>query len=366
MDIPKSNPNEIGKAAFLAKLLAVDDLRLSRVTLPCFPPWAQDMVRAERTRRSSAGFEATSIVESLQVGNSTGVGSEDGQQGASSINEFSEMLRAMDRLTLNHLNMMDYDRSERRLIEEERVFRKTQRQVQAEAAKKQKNKKKGKNQRRGLKGEYDGEYLHEHFVNAVGADGSKYELVYDHDLQDGQPMVHYGDRENFARFFCYTCPPTRGQRKQQTNTGSGLSSKRIPRVWVSGVVFTEYWITTDNNKNTQGRTRLGTRSLASSTLSQVTDADPSSSFFSVTRYRILIHAQKCQVCDRYCKPKVKTSKFVRKTLSSFDLWTNKRDRVQDETDDKRKLTQPHDYDRCHGCLSGKCRERDEMRARSRG
>lgn len=281
---------------------------------------------------------------------------------------FTELLQSMNRLTLNRLDLGDYDQGERRLIDRERCRRKalqgprtSMQPLTLDALERRKKKRARKNNKKSAKAEYDGEHLHEYLTDAVAAASADdddnsydrapaYDLVYAPDLGDGSPGVRYGHRENKALFFCYVCRPTQRQQDQQRRAPGG---KKNPRVWTSSVVFTEYWICPPS-------------SLSSSSSSSSSDLGTTPSATDPTRYKVLIHSQKCRCCERYIQPKLMPKKFVQRTLWAFDLWTGRRDRIHGEgqggaggMDQNRSAGPPHDSTRCHGCEIGKCRRVDQ-------
>ncbi|KAF9166774.1 hypothetical protein BGX20_000117 [Mortierella sp. AD010] len=70
------------------------------------------------------------------------------------------------------------------------------------------------------------------------------------------------------------------------------------------------------------------------------------------RYRVVLHSQRCQKCDRYTEPEIEVEAYVLKVIKAFDLWKGLRD--FEEGDPHHKSAAPHDYDRCHGCEKGVC------------
>ncbi|GJJ71613.1 hypothetical protein EMPS_03963 [Entomortierella parvispora] len=289
--------------------------------------------------------------ESEENDSSDGLQSSDPSNDGSTVgalmpDPFMELLQSMNRLTLNRLDLGEYDRGERRLIDQERCRRKALGPVlpvTVAAAERKKRKRARRNQRRAVRAEYDGRHLHEHLVMALeeeDGDGiPAYDLVYDSDLGDTTPRVHYGNRENKALFLCYACRPTRRQQDEQRRA---VSTKRIPRVWTSSVVFTEYWLVSHDTDPID------------STPTPTDTADTA----DTTRYRVVIHAQKCRCCERYIKPKLMPKKFVHKTIQAFNLWTGRRNWVHDAADDYLNLHRSvgqHDSTRCHGCEIGRCR-----------
>ncbi|KAG0000346.1 hypothetical protein BGZ80_006379 [Entomortierella chlamydospora] len=70
------------------------------------------------------------------------------------------------------------------------------------------------------------------------------------------------------------------------------------------------------------------------------------------RYRVVLHSQRCQKCDRYAEPEIEVEAYVLKVIRAFDLWKGLRD--FEEGDPHHKSAAPHDYDRCHGCEKGVC------------
>lgn len=75
------------------------------------------------------------------------------------------------------------------------------------------------------------------------------------------------------------------------------------------------------------------------------------------RYRTILHAQQCRRCATYVEPKLDKENYGRKVVSTLDLWTGRRERLESTWDFKK--TDPHDHDRCHGCQIGVCNRRSE-------
>ncbi|KAK3810700.1 MAG: hypothetical protein JOS17DRAFT_821886 [Linnemannia elongata] len=74
------------------------------------------------------------------------------------------------------------------------------------------------------------------------------------------------------------------------------------------------------------------------------------------RYRTILHAQQCRRCEAYVEPKVDKENYVKKVVSTLDLWTGRRKRL--ESTREFEETDLHDRERCHGCQTGVCKEFD--------
>lgn len=75
------------------------------------------------------------------------------------------------------------------------------------------------------------------------------------------------------------------------------------------------------------------------------------------RYRTILHAQQCRRCEAYVEPKVDKENYVKKVVSTLDLWTGRRKRL--ESTREFEETDLHDRERCHGCQTGVCNRRSE-------
>ncbi|KAF9361032.1 hypothetical protein BGX26_006354 [Mortierella sp. AD094] len=224
---------------------------------------------------------------------------------------FYDELLDMETADLNMLQIGDYPKWARRVLNAERCRRKENGGSADRPSKKVKNRiislgigssdsSNNPSFRRSRKPaeieEIDGAYLHE----SIATEAS-YDLAYDDSLEDSMKFVRYGERSVVGNFTCNYCRPGN------------------PRGWVSGVISTELWLYTR----------------------------------SPSRYRTLIHSQKCKRCNHYAEPEVDFDNYVRKVVSAFDLWKGLR--VAEEPE-YRKPTAPHDSERCHGCEIGVCQK----------
>ncbi|KAF8938486.1 hypothetical protein BGZ58_000803 [Dissophora ornata] len=231
------------------------------------------------------------------------------------VETFRGTLLAMDKPGLNLLKIAEYPKWARRVMNDERCRRKGQGGVTDQAAKKEKSTasisveatpppRGGHSSNRSRKTaasreEVDGAYLHEALAKEAG-----YTLVYDENLKVGKDG-RYGGRSIVGKFTCTKCRP------------------KNPRVWNSGIIATELWLSTSN------------------------------------RYRTLLHSQKCKACNNYAEPEVDIDNYVYKVVRAFDLWKDLRE-PELRNPGESIITAPHDSERCHGCEIGICRKGDRF------
>ncbi|KAG0292537.1 hypothetical protein BGZ96_004020 [Linnemannia gamsii] len=137
-----------------------------------------------------------------------------------------------------------------------------------------------------------------HAALARAEGGPQYE--YDPTLT-AKGCYRFGVRTMSGLFICYAC--------KHRNDG-------IPRVWTSGAVCTELYLSKDNT------------------------------------YRVVFNAQRCRECENFGRFKVQEKKYVDRVLDIFALWTGQRE--AHESTGPHKSTGPHDSDRCYGCYKGIC------------
>ncbi|KAF9091564.1 hypothetical protein BGX29_010480 [Mortierella sp. GBA35] len=150
--------------------------------------------------------------------------------------------------------------------------------------------------------EVDGSCLHSALAKIAG---NRYR--YDQHLTEEESRRHEV-RDIFGKFACHVCRPSN------------------PRIWYSGVICTELYLSHDN------------------------------------RYRALLHSQKCKRCNQYAEPEVDEERYAQKVKSALDLWTGERERIEPDPDHVRH-TGPHDSRRCHGCEKGVCTRSDKHPSR---
>ncbi|KAF8981464.1 hypothetical protein BGZ52_002830 [Haplosporangium bisporale] len=142
--------------------------------------------------------------------------------------------------------------------------------------------------------EAEGDYLHSAVL--LRAD---YDLTYDKSLSKST-TVRYGTRSVVGQFVCTACQSHR------------------PKMWISGVVCAELWFSP-----------------------------------GTSRYRTLLHSQRCKRCNRYAEPELDRDNYVHKIIRALDLWKGLRQPALSSPKNHVR-TGPHDSQRCHGCLKGVC------------
>ncbi|KAF9307318.1 hypothetical protein BGZ74_007129 [Mortierella antarctica] len=134
--------------------------------------------------------------------------------------------------------------------------------------------------------------------------GSSTFLVYDANLTNSR-LTKYATRSVVGHFACNHCRPL------------------DPWVWKSEDICTELWYAPVSG-----------------------------------RYRTQLHSQKCKKCDAFAEPQVDLDDYVCKLTGVFQSWKDERPPgyLGQEND---IWTDPHDSERCHGCLKGVCPKGDK-------
>ncbi|KAF9349988.1 hypothetical protein BGX26_011768 [Mortierella sp. AD094] len=218
------------------------------------------------------------------------------------VTKFNRGLVAMSTVDLNQLNHSNYPKWARREIDRERYQRKYHAGAVNQSSRTipigmgqpspQENHVSLAAKEPSPREEMDADFFHE----ALAAEAT-YSLTYDKSLTYTVKTKNskYGSRSIFGMFTC---------------------TKKCQHKWISGKVAVELWLRVDTG-----------------------------------RYRVVLHSQKCQRCERYAEPEIEVEAYVLKVIRTFDLWKGLRD---SEERDPVKSTAPHDYDRCHGCEKGIC------------
>ncbi|KAF8981466.1 hypothetical protein BGZ52_002832 [Haplosporangium bisporale] len=147
--------------------------------------------------------------------------------------------------------------------------------------------------------EIDGQCLH----GAV-LQGSTTFLVYDTNLTISR-LTKYATRSVVGHFVCKYCRPL------------------DPWVWKSEDICTELWYTPVSG-----------------------------------RYRTQLHSQKCKKCGTFAEPQVDLDDYMRKLTGAFQGWRTERP-PEYASQENEIWTDPHDSERCHGCLKGVCPKGDK-------
>ncbi|KAG0057346.1 hypothetical protein BGZ83_011589 [Gryganskiella cystojenkinii] len=263
----------------------------------------------------------------------------------------------------------------------------------------------------------DGQYMHEDLVSAA----IDYRLVYDPSLGEVEDDYHesrliHRRRRNSGKSssssssrMSYTTSSSQHDSQQfryGERSVSGLFHCQVCQpnhVWSSGAISTELWWSAlptrhhhyrrsndserdryrgrgrgqdyyDSDDDCHSRHRstdsdiemmVVDTSKSRTEVETVTDTGTRGYYY---KYRILIHAQKCQFCENFVEPEVNLANFVERMIKTFDLWTGRRDplpfRRPVEIDSRRGIL-PHDERRCHGCEIGVCGIGEQQRQRRR-